>query len=51
MTDKYELESNPIVETDNMGRNIFWQDTIKPEDESLAVKIFSDSVCSNCSCK
>lgn len=48
MTDKYELESNPIVETDNMGRNIFWQDT---EDESLAVKIFSDSVCSNCSCK
>ncbi len=49
--DSFEFESKPISSTANMGRDLFWQDSVKPEESSLAVKIFSDSVCSNCSCK
>jgi len=37
------FESKPIVPTDNMGR--------PTEDPSLAVKLFSETCCTECSCK
>jgi hypothetical protein len=47
-----QFESAPIVETDAMGRERFWQDMGRPtEDTSLAVKLFSETCCSECSCK
>lgn len=47
-----EFESKPMVETDAMGREKFWEDMGRPTEEtSLAVKIFSETCCSNCSCK
>ena len=49
---EFQFESNPIPETDNMGREMFWEDLGRPtEDSSLAVKLFSETCCSNCSCK
>lgn len=44
-------ESKAIPETDSMGREKFWQDLGRPEYENLAVKIFSETCCENCSCK
>jgi hypothetical protein len=41
--EEFSFESKPIPVTDNMGRPI--------EDNSLAVKIFSETCCTNCSCK
>ncbi len=41
-----EFESASIIETDAMGRDKFWQ-----EEPNLAVKLFSDTCCSECSCK
>lgn len=49
--DNLSLESKPIVETDNMGREKFWEDLERPEYENLAVKIFSETCCKDCSCK
>jgi hypothetical protein len=46
-----EFESKPMPVTDNMGRENFWEDLGRPEHENLAVKLFSENVCSNCSCK
>jgi hypothetical protein len=43
-------ESKPMAETDNMGREKFWEDLGRPED-SWAVKLFSETCCTNCSCK
>jgi len=37
----FEFESKPMKETDNMGR----------EETSLAVKLFSETCCTNCECK
>lgn len=37
------FESKPMQATDNMGRPI--------EDPSLAVKIFSETCCTDCECK
>jgi len=34
-----------------MGREKFWEDLGRPEYENLAVKIFSETCCKNCSCK
>lgn len=45
------MESKAIPETDSMGREKFWQDLGRPEYENLAVKIFSETCCQNCSCK
>jgi hypothetical protein len=45
------LESKPIPETDNMGREKFWEDLGRPEYENLAVKLFSETCCTDCSCK
>ena len=44
------FESNPIPETDNMGRERFWEDLGRPEETSLAVKLFSETCCSGCMC-
>ena len=41
-----QYESTPIVETDAMGRDKFWQ-----EEPNLAVKLFSEKCCTDCSCK
>ena len=46
-----QFESSPIVDTDAMGREIFWQDMGRPEEPNLAVKLFSETCCTNCSCK
>ena len=47
-----QFESSPFPVTDNMGREVFWEDLGRPtEDTSLAVKLFSETCCSNCSCK
>jgi hypothetical protein len=51
MNDQPEFESKPMTETDNMGREKFWEDMGRPEEPNLAVKIFSETCCSNCSCK
>jgi hypothetical protein len=45
-----QFESNPIVETDAMGRERFWEDMGRPEETSLAVKLFSETCCSGCMC-
>jgi hypothetical protein len=50
--EEFLFESKPLVETDAMGREVFWQDLGRPdEDPSLAVKLFSENCCTNCSCK
>ena len=55
-----KFESNPMPITDNMGREQFWEDLGRPNEawakgiavyDSLAVKIFSETVCEKCSCK
>jgi len=48
--EEFSFESKPIVETDAMGREIFWQDMGRPEEPNLAVKLFSETCCTNCSC-
>ena len=40
--DNFMFESKPMPVTDNMGR---------PEYENLAVKLFSETCCTDCSCK
>ena len=46
-----KFESSPFPVTDNMGREKFWEDLGRPEYENLAVKIFSETCCTDCSCK
>ncbi len=46
-----ETESSPIRETDAMGRERFWEDMGRPENDGLALKLFSETCCTNCSCK
>jgi hypothetical protein len=49
---KPEFESKPMPVTDNMGREVFWEDMGRPlEDSSLTVKLFSETVCADCGCK
>lgn len=54
------FESKPNTETDAMGREKFWEDLGRPDAawtkgaavyDSLAVKIFSETCCTDCSCK
>lgn len=49
--EEFHFESNPMIETDAMGREVFWQDIGRPEEPNLALKLFSETCCSNCSCK
>ena len=46
-----EYESKPMPITDNMGREVFWEDLGRPEYENLSVKLFSETCCTDCSCK
>jgi hypothetical protein len=47
----FQFESKPMSETDAMGKEKFWEDLGRPEETSLAVKLFSETCCDNCSCK
>jgi len=47
----FQFESTPMKETDNMGREKFWEDLGRPEEPNLAVKLFSETCCTDCSCK
>lgn len=49
--DNFEFESKPMPETDAMGREKFWEDLGRPEDPNLSVKLFSETCCTDCSCK
>lgn len=49
--DDFVFESKPIPETDSMGREKFWIDISRPEEPNLAVKLFSETCCTDCSCK
>lgn len=44
-------ESQKISETDNMGREKFWEDLGRPENDGLALKMFKEECCDNCLCK
>ena len=44
-------ESQKISDFDNMGREKFWEDLGRPENDGLALKIFKEECCENCSCK
>lgn len=46
-----QFESSPYPVTDNMGREVFWEDIGRPENDGLALKLFSETCCSDCSCK
>jgi hypothetical protein len=48
---EFQSESTPMPVTDNMGREVFWEDMGRPEETSLAVKLFSETCCTECSCK
>jgi hypothetical protein len=48
--DQPEFESKPIVETDAMGREKFWEDVGRPENDGLALKMFKEEFCSDCQC-
>lgn len=51
LNDNFEFESKPMAETDAMGREVFWEDLGRPEENtSLAVNLFAETCCSNCSC-
>jgi len=50
--DEFLFESKPMPVTDNMGRESILKDMGPAEPfPSLAVKLFSENVCNNCSCK
>ena len=40
---EFQFESKPLTTTDNMGR--------PTEDSSLAVKLFSETCCTDCECR
>lgn len=44
------IESKPMPVTDNMGREIFWEDMGRPENDGLALKMFKEECCSDCDC-
>ena len=46
-----QLESTPISETDNMGRSTGAWTKGPAVYDALAVKLFSEACCTNCSCK
>lgn len=47
----FQFESKPIPETDNLGREKFWEDLGRPvENDGLALKMFKDQCCDKCNC-
>jgi hypothetical protein len=49
--ENFEFESKPVAETDAMGREKFWEDLGRPENDGLALKLFQEECCTECSCK
>jgi hypothetical protein len=49
--ENFEFESKPVAETDAMGREKFWEDLGRPENDGLALKLFKEECCTECSCK
>jgi len=47
---EFQFESTPIFDKDNMGREIFWNDLGRPENDGLALKMFKEECCDNCTC-
>lgn len=45
-----QFESNPLPETDNLGREKFWEDLGRPDNDGLAIKMFKEACCDNCAC-
>jgi hypothetical protein len=45
---EFQFESNPISETDNLGREKFWEDLGRPNNDGLALKIFKEQCCDEC---
>ncbi len=53
--EEFSFESNPIPETDNLGREKFWEDLGRPDpsdvkNDGLALKIFKEACCDQCNC-
>ena len=46
-----QSESKPMPITDNMGREVFWEDIGRPENDGLALKMFKETCCTDCDCK
>ncbi len=46
-----EFESNPMPISDNMGREKFWEDLGRPNNDGLALKIFKEQCCVECQCE
>jgi hypothetical protein len=49
--DDFQFESKSLFIKDNVGREEFWNDAARPENDNLEIKLFSDSCCTDCSCK
>lgn len=49
--EEINTELTKIPNTDNMGREKFWEDLGRPENDGLALKLFKEQCCDNCSCK
>lgn len=49
--EEIKTESTQIPNTDSMGREKFWEDLGRPENDGLALKLFQEQGCNNCSCK
>ena len=45
-----KFESSPFPVIDNMGREIFWEDNGRPENDGLVLKMFKEECCSDCDC-
>ncbi len=44
-------DSEWLKETDAVGREKWWEDAGRPGNDGLALKIFSETCCSECTCK
>jgi hypothetical protein len=49
--DEFQFESKPMEETDNIGRSTGAWTKGPAVYDSLAVKLFSETCCTDCSCK
>jgi len=43
----FEFQSKPMPVTDNMGREEFWKDAGRPENDSFALKMFKEECCTH----
>jgi len=46
----FEFQSKPMPVTDNMGREEFWKDAGRPENDSFALEMFKEECCNTCNC-